>query len=165
MAIAVKKKKFVPPALQITSMMDMFTIIVFFLMFAYSDKPQEITIKEKMDLPTSNSMKDYSNAVKVLISKNTILVDDEPVATVAGDSISGLSDDDLESSTLFKVLKVRKSEETSKATDTDKAEDSKPVSLLFFCDRQTPYKIIQSVMKVAALAGYPNFQLAVLQES
>ena len=30
------RKSFTPPALQITSMMDMFTIIVFFLLFSYS---------------------------------------------------------------------------------------------------------------------------------
>ena len=35
--------------------------------------------------------------------------------------------------------------------------------LLFFCDRALPFKTINQVVKTAALAGYANFQLAVLE--
>ena len=47
MALGKRRKgagQFVPPKLQITSMMDMFTIILIFLLFSFSDKPETITL-------------------------------------------------------------------------------------------------------------------------
>ena len=44
-------KKFVPPKLMITSMMDMFTIILIFLLFQFSEKPEMIQMQKDIELP------------------------------------------------------------------------------------------------------------------
>ena len=160
------RNEFVPPALEITSMMDMFTIIVFFLLFAYSDKPQEITIKEKIQLPISTSTKDYSNSVKIVISDSKISVNDEVVGLIKDEKIFGLNREKIESSVIFKTLRDKKKEadKLKKLTGLDERETVKPPSVIFFCDRKVPYNIIQTIMKVSGMAGYPNFQLAILNE-
>ena len=50
---------FVPPKLQITSMMDMFTIILIFLLFSFSDKPEVTGLDKNMQLPASTAKMDH----------------------------------------------------------------------------------------------------------
>lgn len=47
-----KKKQFVPPTLQITAMMDMFTIILIFLLFSFSNNPESLTWIRKLPFPS-----------------------------------------------------------------------------------------------------------------
>jgi len=51
---------FVPPKLQITSMMDMFTIILIFLLFSFSSKPEVTGLDKHMELPASTAKMDHT---------------------------------------------------------------------------------------------------------
>jgi hypothetical protein len=52
-----RSKKFVPPKLMITSMMDMFTIILIFLLFQFSEKPETIHLMKDIELPKCSGSK------------------------------------------------------------------------------------------------------------
>ncbi len=43
------------------------------------------------------------------------------------------------------------------------SEQTESLSILLLCDRRLPFKTINHITKTAALAGFPNFQLAVLK--
>ena len=164
-----RRRDFIPPALEITSMMDMFTIIVFFLLFAYSEKPQEIHLKENVDLPYSSSIKDYKDSVKVVIGESNILIDEEVVGVINKKSIQGLSEDKPKASLLYNKLREIKREKEKqiqlKNPDKDIDEIRQEFSnVIFFCDKKVPYSIIKTVMKVSGMAGFPNFQLAIMNE-
>ena len=150
-------------------MMDMFTIIVFFLLFAYSDKPQDTHIKESLELPYSSSVKDYKDSVRVIIGEKNILIDDEVVGVIKENTVAGLSDDKPKASLLYNKLRELKREREKqtqlKNPDKDIEEIRQEFSnVIFFCDKQVPYSIIKTVMKVSGMAGFPNFQLAIMNE-
>ena len=65
--------------LNITSMMDIMTIILIFLLKSYS--PEDISVAPSSDLevPVSTSEKSPKLAVQVVVSKSAILVDSIPV--------------------------------------------------------------------------------------
>ena len=65
-------KHFVPPKLQITSMMDMFTIILIFLLFSFSNKPETMSLHKDMKLPKSSADLDYKENIN-LVSLGNIL--------------------------------------------------------------------------------------------
>ncbi len=153
-----KKKKFVPPGLMLTSMMDMFTIILIFLLFSFSENPEKIDLDKDLELPHSSSKAEYSEGVKLLLSKKELRLNDELIATVSGNEITGLADDAMETSALYQRLKTYKAEEAKPEGESPQAPH-----VLFLCDQSHSFKTINRVIKTAGLAGYPNFQFAVLE--
>lgn len=72
-------KKFIPPKLMLTSMMDMFTIILIFLLFSFSDNPETLKLDKDLELPRSSTEAGYDKAVKIVLSKNELRLDDEKI--------------------------------------------------------------------------------------
>ncbi len=154
------------PSINITSMMDMFTIIVFFLLFSYSAKPDEITLGKHVSLPESNITFDYTNSVKLFLSNTSIKIEEDVVANIRNGKVMDLNPDKPEKSLLYQKLKLHKEKQTNdaKLVAEAKGEEAKTdFHVLFFCDRKLSFKTMNSIIKVAAAAGYPNFQLAVLE--
>lgn len=157
-----KPQKFVPPKLMLTSMMDMFTIILIFLLFSFSEDPVDIRLDKNLELPHSSAELGYQKTLQIVLSKNELRLNDEVMAEVQGHCIMGLRPDDLTSSTLYQRLKARRSEQTAGAPDGMPAEQAPHI--LFLCDKSHSFKTINNVIKAAGMAGYPNFQFAVLEE-
>jgi len=156
------------PTINITSMMDMFTIILFFLLSSYGSKPVEFNVDKNMDLPESSATFDYSNSVKLFLSDSSIKVEEEQVASLKNGRVIELDMNKPKSSYLYLKLKSFHDKQIAEAkTDSSKnnGESKDDFHVLFFCDRNLPYKTMSNIMKIAALAGYPNFQLAVLEKS
>jgi biopolymer transport protein ExbD len=156
-----KPQKFVPPKLMLTSMMDMFTIILIFLLFSFSTNPETFKLDKDLELPHSSAELGYQKTIQIVLSKNELRLNDEVMAEVRGHSILGLSPDDPASSTLYRRLKAKRAEQTARVADD--ATGQAP-HILFLCDKSHSFKTINSVIKAAGMAGYPNFQFAVLEE-
>ena len=153
-----KKQRYVPPKLMLTSMMDMFTIILIFLLFSFSENPETLHLGKDLDLPRSNSEVGYTKAVKIVLSKSELRVNDEVMAQVQDRQIVGLATEDLKSSSLFQRLKTYR--ESHKIKDSE----SQAQHVLFMCDKTHSFTTINNVIKTAGLAGFANFQFAVIEE-
>lgn len=174
--VQIRRETFVPPKLQITAMMDMFTIIVFFLLFSFSDKPQEIELDADLALPSSIAQRSVENTVKLFLSENKLKIDETVIAQLKDGKIVGFNADKPEESVLYKRLKEQFELKQSKVTPasveaanqtlssaTGEAKKAQP-HLLFFCDKDISFKTINQITMTAAMAGFPNFQFAVLEE-
>lgn len=162
MALSRRKKqktKFRPPGLMLTSMMDMFTIILIFLIFSFSENAEKIELAKDLELPKSTSQAEYAKSVKLILSKHELRLNDELMATVQGNQLEGINADEPEASVLYQRLQAIRAE-SGKAADQSAAEVS---HVLFLCDKSHSFKTINRVIKTAGMAGYPNFQFAVLQ--
>ncbi|MBA3027344.1 MAG: hypothetical protein FP816_00795 [Desulfobacteraceae bacterium] len=154
-----QKKAFTPVKLQITSMMDMFTIILIFLLFSFSDQPEITGMEKGMELPDSISEMNHMDTLKVILSKETLSIGDKVIAKVKNGEIVGLNPIDLKSSEVFKELEACLKNNPPEA---EKYNDARPI--LFLCDRKMSFKTVNQVTKTAAMAGFPNFQFAVLNK-
>jgi biopolymer transport protein ExbD len=182
-ALRQTRKPFTPPRLMITSLMDMFTIILIFLLFSFSDKPETIVLDANMDLPQSEAKLDHEECIRLVFTRDSLKLEDEVIATVQEGEIIGLDPKNLKASELYKKLRkiyedpatslnpaaesdaaqavVPSTPEGGASTDK-KSEKKKP--LLFLCDKQHTFKSINHVIKTAGMAGFPNFQFAVLKK-
>jgi biopolymer transport protein ExbD len=143
----------------LTSMMDMFTIILIFLLFSFSDSPDQHQLTKDLELPSSNANLEYSKAVEITLTKNELKLNDEIMAIVNNQHITELMGDDLKSTALYQRLhSLRKQREENQEEKTEQ-----PPHILFLCDKSYSFKTINSIIKTAGLAGYPNFQFAVLE--
>src|SRR5580704_13479425 len=77
-----KKKKGTEMVLQITSMADVFTIILVFLLKSYATSSINITPAPGMKLPAAAVTEDQVEAIKVEISSSAVQVDDAVVANL-----------------------------------------------------------------------------------
>ncbi len=140
-------------------MMDMFTIILIFLLVSFSDSPEKINLGKDLELPKSTTDAAYQRAVKIILTKNELKIDGEILAPVRNQQIVGLTPENLESSSLYKQLKEYRS-----STQPKEERKNKAPHVLFLCDKSHSFKTINNVIKTCGLAGYPNFQFGVLEE-
>jgi biopolymer transport protein ExbD len=139
-------------------MMDMFTIILIFLLFSFSSEPELAGLDKDMQLPQSTSKTDFQDTIKLVLSQSTLKMGDEVVAQIEDNVIVGLDPKNLKSSGLYIRLSHR-----SETLTAAKVEPDGPRPILLLCDRRLPFKTINQITKTAALAGFPNFQFAVLE--
>ena len=75
-----------PLKLNITSMMDMFTIILVFLLKSYSASPEAaVSLSSEITLPSSSSDKPPIAAVSVVVTQKQVLIDDSGRVTVVAE--------------------------------------------------------------------------------
>ena len=144
----------------LTSMMDMFTIILIFLLCSFSNDPKTPGGIKELELPRSTAESNYSDSIQIVLSRDQLKLNDDVMARVDKETIIGMDPDNLKESSLYRRLRA--------LYDKDKSSEemeSEPRHVLFICDKRNSFRTINTVIKTAGLAGYPNFQFAVLESS
>ncbi len=145
--------------LNITSLMDVMTIILIFLLFSFSSQDQNLKLEKELQLPTSDSDLPFKWAINVSLSMDELRVEDDYICNLKKGDFVISKDDPDKIIPLFNRLVEFKNVEQYRDVERD-AED--PV-VIFHADKRHPFKTVYKVMKTAALAGYPNFRFAVLK--
>jgi biopolymer transport protein ExbD len=144
------------PKLSLTSLMDVFTILVFFLL-VNSASTEVLETPKKITLPASIAEKKPRETVVIFISKSEVTVQGEVIATSA----------DIEASTsvLIPSISIRLGELRNNVigTSTKAIADSQEITIL--ADREVPFNVIKRVMSTCTSEGYARISLAVLQKS
>jgi biopolymer transport protein ExbD len=143
--------------LNLTAMMDMFTIILVYLIKVYASAPENLTLNDDLRPPASTAPGTITPAVRVMIAKSGILVDDRVVMQfnnwqgVGGDAASP-------------YMPLR--EALEKRVDTIRAIESKGGSpfdgmLMVVADGDTPYDVIGKVLDQAGRSQFTSYRLVV----
>jgi biopolymer transport protein ExbD len=149
-------------ALQITSMADIFTIILVFLLKSYATSAVTVNPSAGMLLPEAHAGDAPIEALKLEISKDGVQLDGQPVVKLANFDFDKT---DLQangvSTTLAKALEQHRNRQLLIAkSNTSVKVDSR---ILVLSDQKTPYQTLKSVLASAALHGYTDFKLAVVR--
>ena len=146
--------------LNLTSMIDMFTLMVVFLLKNYSAQGQLVTPAEGLLLPTSSIEKSAGEALSVKISQSTIMV--ENTSVIDPDGYKALmTQKDFMIEPLFKVLDEH-AKSARKSAEMFKTEFSGRISIQG--DVAIPYNILTRVMYTCGQAGYPIMNLVVYRK-
>jgi biopolymer transport protein ExbD len=144
-------------------MVDMFVILLVFLLKSYSTSPVNLTADKNLNLPVSTSTKDPADALKLAVSKSGIFVDDKKVLSLENGKIAN---GDIDASdpqfirALYSELDVhaKKSRGIAAVNDTVEFEGK----LIMQADRDMPYELLKKVMYTSMMAGYADVKLAVM---
>lgn len=146
--------------LNITSMTDMFTILLVFLLQTYSTSAVDIKPEAGLRLPTSASMTNPTEAIKLSLTGEALRIDQTKIAEVKNADFLPEDLEDKDSNfikPLFQELdKLAKSE-----SDKDKAH-IKEGRILLQADRELPYAMLRKVMYTASMAGFPQLKLVTM---
>lgn len=151
--------------IQITSMVDMFVILLVFLLKSYSTSPVNITPKEGMQIPASNATTDPVDVVKLIVSQNAIFVEEKKIMDLENGRVPASMQDKNDPS-FVKALFEALDERAKHAKDISKVNDAFEFDgkVLMQADRGLSYEILQKVMYTSMMAGYADVKLAVAQK-
>lgn len=165
-----KREELKPMNLNITSLMDILTIILIFLIVSFSTEESEITPPKDFAIPASTSQRQVKLAVKISISKDDIRVEENVIVRLSDGRIkAGDLDKDRNIVPLLKEMKRQKAKlqsgtvraSANRPAGGDEEEDEAGEVVYFEAAKGTRYEIIDRVLKTAAAAGFVKFRLAV----
>lgn len=149
--------------LQITSMADIFTIILVFLLKSFAGGNMTATPGPTTQLPVASTGAEASNALTVEISETAVVVDNEPVSPLKAFRFPA---SDIRENGLSKLLdhsfeRQRKRQELISKSNADVKPDT---HLLVMADKRVPYVTLKSVISTAAVHGYSDLKLVVVKK-
>jgi len=141
--------------MNLTSLMDVFTILVFFLL-VNSGSVEILDSPKEVKLPESHVETKPRETVVIFISPEEILVQGEPAGLVE-DILAGdrLPLDNIRSQLQLLGEKVI-------GTSTRAVAATKEVTIL--ADKSVPFTVVRQIMSTCTSAGYENVSLAVIQK-
>ncbi|MCB0369436.1 MAG: biopolymer transporter ExbD [Bdellovibrionales bacterium] len=147
--------------LQLTAMVDMFTIMIVFLLKSYSTSAVHITPQQGLKLPHSSSYTEPVEALKLVVSLDGIYVEDQQVVPMQnGELIAGDTDanDPDFIRGLYEALdkQAEKSKEIAKLNEEHHFEGK----VVMQADSRLNYKVLKKVMYTSSMAGYADLRLA-----
>jgi len=142
-----------PTPMNLTSLMDVFTILVFFLL-TNSASNEALEAPKSIELPSSVVETKPQETVVVLVTNENILVQGIVVANTA-DVINSKS---IVVESIKKELLLQR----SKAIGAKVSEEPE-VNLL--PDQKIPFSLLKKIMSSCTSAGYSKISLAVIQKA
>lgn len=142
--------------LNLTPLMDVFTILVFFLLF-HSYGGDVMEAPKQIELPTSVVEAKPRETVMIMVSPEMVLVQGETVMTtpeLLGDSMGPISE-----------IKERLAylERNIIGISTKTVAESKEVTIL--ADKSIPFEVLKRIMSTCTGSGYGRISLAVIQKA
>jgi len=145
-------KRFLKPAkLNLVSLMDIFTILVFFLLINSGDS-EILKINKHIKLPDSVADMRPAATITVTVTESDIIVDGRPVATM---------EDVVGSNGVIPALAQELNYLASKRTQLTVDEKTRGLAVTILGDHTIPYEILKRVMITCAKSNYRDLSMAV----
>jgi len=141
--------------LNLVSVMDIFTILVFFLLVS-SGETEILPNPRDIQLPESRAEERARESVVVMVTADTILVQGRPVATVA----EALAGEEL----VIPPLKDALRQQTDRVLIQQAKADIAAREVTILGDRELPYRLLKRVMASCTAADFGQISLAVTQK-
>ncbi len=148
-------------SLNIMPMLDIFSILILFLLMSFSTEPVSYDISDGVELPVSNTLSSLEEVPSVRITKTKIIINDKSVVSLRGSRIIGF--DKVQGSVLPIFLELEKLAKANKKVRSK--NNIEPMELTLEVDKNHEFKLIKQVMKSAQKADFIKFNLMVEKES
>ena len=143
------------PGLNLVSLMDIFTILVFFLLVS-SSNVQQLPNKKDIRLPTSIAKKAPRETLIISVTRRNILVQGREVAI-----LDQISVDDDRIAGLEKELRFQFSKTSSISTDTEKPRGK---AITIMGDENIPYELLRKILATCRETNYTQIAFAAMQK-
>jgi biopolymer transport protein ExbD len=142
------RRRYDDPLVNLTSMVDVLSVLMFFLLSIYSGGGYLTILPSGLELPQSNVRAPLSRQVEIAVLKDRILVDRQPVA-------DNLSDATNSSELMLPGLQA--------ALSALGAAMNPEARVTIEADRTTPFRLLKKIIYTADQSGFHKQSLAVHQ--
>lgn len=144
------------PSFNMVSLMDIFTILVFFLL-ANSGEGEVLPSTRNIELPDSIAEQKPRQNVVVMVTATDILVQ--------GSRVVSVSDAEKNKGLVIEALKVALESQNRRRVLKGAADKSKPLEVTIMGNKKIPYRLLKKVMATSTEAGFGKISLAVMQKA
>jgi biopolymer transport protein ExbD len=143
--------------LNLTSMVDMLTILVVFLLQTFSASGELLTVQKNIVLPEAQNFTDLEQAPIIAVSKDSVTLDGRPVADAGELNAENTAD--------WKITKLHDELVTLKNNyKLLHPSDEFKGMVIVQADRNVDFKVVKKVMYSCSMAGYQNVNFAIQQK-
>jgi biopolymer transport protein ExbD len=140
-------------AINLTSLMDVFTILVFFLVM---NSGTEVLEASDVELPQSVIETKPVETVVINVGKDEVLVQGEPVARIADILASGGGD--------IVPIMTRLAELQERVIGVRTQAVAQSTAITILADKSIPFAVVKQIMSSCTAQGYTRISLAVIQK-
>ncbi|MBC7693676.1 MAG: biopolymer transporter ExbD [Methylotenera sp.] len=161
-------------SLNITSMADIFTILLVFLLKSYSSGAVSVSPTQGLLLPAAKGGSPVVEAIKIEVTSTAIQIEGKAVSDLtaynfgptdmeSGDiSLSLRKAFTEEKQKQLKTIAERKERQPSNSKADNKGEFDAKIMIL--ADQKTPYGTLRTILASATEQGFTDFKLVVITE-
>ncbi len=144
-------------ALNITSLTDMFTIMLVFLLQTFATSDVQIEPINGMRLPTSNSNLNPIEGVRLIVTKENLMIGENKIATLQDRKFTAHDIDGADPNFLPLLFN-----ELDKLAKNSTDEQVKEGRILLQADASLPYDTLRKVLYTASMAGFPQLKMVAM---
>lgn len=149
-------------SLNLMPMLDIFSILITFLLMSYSTDPVSYDVNAGMELPESMTMSALDELPSIIVTKNEIMVNDKKVATILGGDVP---EKDRSQGAVYPVfVELEKLAEANKRVFRGRDDKSKTSTLTMEMDQSHRFKLMKRIMLAAQQAEFVTFKLMVSRQ-
>jgi biopolymer transport protein ExbD len=147
--------------LNLTAMVDMFTIILIFLLRSYSSSAVQLTPADHLSLPASYTSSAPVEALKMVVGKHGIFVDDVKVMELKEGTLDK-KDMHTKDPQFLRALFNELDKQAQKTRDIAAVNESIKFDgkIILQADKEISYAVLKKVMYTATIAGFNDVKMA-----
>ena len=147
-------------ALNVMPMLDIFSILILFLLASYSTDPVSHDLTEGIELPESFTTASLDEIPTLIVSKNQVKVNDKKILTLVDGDVQEKDKAQGGVYALYEALQALQ-DAGQKFKNEEKDKDKKPGGLTIEMDSSHVFKLIKQLMLSAQQADFVRFKLEV----
>jgi biopolymer transport protein ExbD len=144
--------------LSLVSLMDIFTILVFFLMVNASDV-QVLQNNKSVELPKSTANQAAKETLVLMVNASDLLLQGRKLADV--DEILSQTEDIIPQLAAELAYQAKRSPEVYAPASEEGGPPPQARAITIMGDKTIPYALLKRIMQTCAQGGYTNISLAV----
>jgi biopolymer transport protein ExbD len=147
-------------ALNVMPLLDIFSILILFLLMSFSNEPVSHDVNPALELPDSKTIRSLDEVPEIIVTKNGILVQDKQIATIMNGDVEARYQSQGAIVPLYDAL--QKMAERNKGALGPKK--SKNIPLTIEMDKGHNFKLLKRIMLSAQQAEFVTIKMMVSKQ-
>ena len=143
-------------SLNIMPMLDIFSILILFLLMSFSSDPLTHDLNKGVELPESLTLESLDEIPALMITRDKIYVNDKKIANIVNGDVA---EKDIEQGGIYPLLKEMI--KLAEANDKYSKDKKKVRSVTVEIDKNHTFKLIKRVLLTAQQTDFVKFKLMV----
>jgi biopolymer transport protein ExbD len=157
-----RRRSYISTGLMLTSMLDILTTILFFLMKNYSQVQSDFNVGKDISLPYSSSVTPPVNALQMVVTQKAIMVDQDKVADIVNGDIPK---EDLVQGLLVKPLALKLKKQKDRNIVQNEVDKKAFAGMIVMqADKGLQFNVLKKILYTAQLSDFVTLKLAVLKK-
>jgi len=153
-----------PPGLMLTSLLDMFTIILIFLIVSFEAEDYEFKLDPGLKLPESSANSVLKPAINLAITPDSLKIENEEIIKLDRGKFREQYYTKGEIPEVVEHLRKAHEDVLAREAGGLLADDEDAAIVLIQADKSLDYKTLYLVMRSASVAGFDKYRLAIMKK-